>query len=61
MVAVRIGKAATIRTLAHSAVQVKTGIFIRDMPGARILRMVAMKLTPVSRVPTPEICNDQIQ
>ena len=26
-------------------------------PGARILRMVVTKLMPVSKVPTPEICN----
>ncbi len=37
-------------------VQVKIGIFIRLMPGARILRMVAMKLTPVSVVPKPDSC-----
>ena len=42
--AVSTGKAATIRTLVHSAVQVKMGIFISVMPGARILRMVAIKL-----------------
>ena len=29
------------------------------MPGARNLRIVVTKLTPVSSVPMPEICNDQ--
>jgi hypothetical protein len=55
-VAVRTGKAATINRLAASAVQQNTGIV---MPGARNLRIVVTKLTPVSNVPTPDICNDQ--
>ena len=29
------------------------------MPGARNLRIVVTKLMPVSKVPMPEICNDQ--
>ena len=56
----RIGKAATISTLVQSAVQVKIGIFMKDMPGARILTMVAMRLTPDSSVPMPAICSDQM-
>ena len=44
----------------HSAVQVKIGIFITPMPGARIFTMVAMRLTPDSRVPTPATCSDQM-
>ncbi len=47
-------------TLVHSAVQVKIGIFMAVMPGARILTMVAMRLTPESSVPMPAICSDQI-
>ena len=43
-----------------SAVQVNTGIFISFMPGARMRRMVTMKLMPVSVVPRPEICSDQM-
>ena len=58
--AVSTGKAATISTLVHSAVQVKTGIFISVMPGARILTMVAIRLIPDSSVPTPAICSDQM-
>ncbi|MNE28026.1 hypothetical protein D3C80_1214530 [compost metagenome] len=61
MVTVRIGKEAMIRMLAHRAVQVNTGRRIMVMPGARIRMMVAKKLTPVSRVPRPEICRLQIQ
>jgi len=29
------------------------------MPGARIFRIVVVRLIPVRRVPTPEICSDQ--
>ncbi|MNT64819.1 hypothetical protein D3C72_2027530 [compost metagenome] len=54
------GKAATISTLVHRAVQVKTGIFIMVMPGARIFTMVASRFTPESSVPTPAICKDQM-
>jgi hypothetical protein len=39
-------EAATISTLVHNAVQVNTGIFIIVMPGARILTMVTIRLTP---------------
>ncbi len=38
------GKAITIRIETISAFQVKSGIRIRVMPGARIFRMVMMKL-----------------
>ncbi len=55
--AVSTGKAATIRTLVHREVQVNTGIFIRFMPGARILTMVTNRLMPDSKVPTPAICS----
>ena len=58
--AVSTGKAATISTLVHRAVQVNTGIFIRLMPGARILMMVTSRLMPDSKVPTPAICKAQM-
>ena len=58
--AVNTGKAATISTLVHREVQVNTGIFIRLMPGARILTMVTSRFTPDSSVPTPAICNAQM-
>jgi hypothetical protein len=32
---------------------------MRVIPGARILRIVVTKLTPVRRVPIPEICRAQ--
>ena len=46
--------------LVHSAVQQKIGIFIIDMPGARIFTIVAIRFTPDSKVPTPAICSAQI-
>ncbi|MNK82263.1 hypothetical protein D3C87_1020290 [compost metagenome] len=58
--AVSTGKAATIRMLVHNAVQVKIGMRIQVMPGARILTMVAIRLTPDNSVPTPAICKDQM-
>ena len=39
--------------LVHSAVQVKIGIRIMVMPGARILMIVTSRLIPDSVVPTP--------
>ena len=58
--AVRTGKAATIRMLAQSEVQVNTGIFIIVMPGARIFTIVAIRFMPDSVVPTPATCNPQM-
>ncbi len=55
-----MGNEATISALVHRAVQVKTGIFIRFMPGARILMMVTIRLMPDSVVPTPATCNPQM-
>jgi hypothetical protein len=40
-------------TEVQSIVHTKKGTLCRAMPGARIVRMVAMKLTPAARVPTP--------
>ncbi|MCY1203293.1 hypothetical protein D9M72_147950 [compost metagenome] len=59
-VAASTGKAATISTLVTSEVQVKIGIFIRLMPGARMRRMVTMKLMPESVVPSPDIWSAQM-
>ena len=47
--------------LVHSAVQVNSGMRIKVMPGARRLRMVTMKLMPVSVEPMPLIRIAQIQ
>ncbi len=49
-----------ISTAVHKDVQVKIGMSINFMPGARILMMVTKKLTPVRSVPKPEICNAQM-
>ena len=55
------GKAKAIRIAVHSAVQVNSGMRIRNIPGARFLRMVTMKLMPVRVEPMPEISTAQIQ
>ena len=44
----------------QSAVQVKMGIFITLIPGARIFTIVAMRFTPDSTVPTPATWSDQM-
>ncbi|MCY1214744.1 hypothetical protein D9M72_265710 [compost metagenome] len=49
-----------ISTLVHSAVQVKIGMRISVMPGARILTMVTSRLMPDNNVPTPATCNDHM-
>jgi hypothetical protein len=46
--------------LVHSAVQVKMGIFIMPMPGARILMMVTSKLMPDSNVHTRQLQRAQM-
>ena len=58
---VSAGKAKTIKRLEISAVQVKSGMRISVMPGARRLMMVTMKLMPASVEPTPLISSAQIQ
>ncbi len=60
-VAVRMGNAKATRIMLVSTLQAKIGIFKSVMPGARILRMVVMKLMPESRLPRPAICRLQIQ
>ena len=60
-VTVRAGNANTIRTLAHSAVQVKIGMRISVIPGARRRRIVTTKLMPVSVLPAPLTSTAQIQ
>ena len=59
-VIVRTGKDATINTLVQSAVQVKIGMRISVMPGARIFTMVTSRLMPDNVVPTPAICRPQM-
>ena len=58
---VNAGKANTIRMLAQRAVQTNIGISISPIPGARLRRIVAIKLIPVIVVPTPLIRMAQIQ
>ncbi|MMZ65073.1 hypothetical protein D1872_274510 [compost metagenome] len=52
---VRTGKANRMMTQVMSTDQVNIGMRIKVMPGARILRIVAIKLTPVISVPIPAI------
>ena len=61
IVTVKIGNAMIINTFADKDVQVNTGICINFIPGARILRIVTKKFTPVSNVPIPDICSAQSQ
>ena len=49
-----------ISTEVQRMVQVKIGMRIQVMPGARILTMVTKKLTPVSNVPRPVSCRLQM-
>jgi len=49
-----------ISTFEQRAVHVNTGIFISDMPGARIRTMVTKKLMAVISVPTPDNCRLQM-
>ena len=51
--AVKGGMARTICTEVQSIVQTKNGTLRSVMPGARIARIVAMKLMPAVRVPMP--------
>jgi hypothetical protein len=51
--AVSGGRAMRICTEVHSMVQVKNGTLRRGMPGQRMARMVATKLTAAATVPMP--------
>ena len=53
--AMNTGKMVMISTLAHRALQVKSGIFMRPMPGQRISTRVTMRLIAESMAPTPAI------
>ena len=58
---VMAGKASTTRNCTTSDIQMKTGMRIRVMPGARMLTMVTMKLKPASMDAMPRICSPSIQ
>jgi hypothetical protein len=60
-VAVRIGKAKIMSTNVPTALQMNMGIFMRVIPGQRILKMVTKKFTPERRLPIPAICTLHIQ
>lgn len=54
-VTVRIGNAKIIVTQLENTDHVNIGIFIKVIPGARILIIVTIKLIPVAKLPIPEI------
>ena len=51
--AVTIGRAKTVRNATTSIIQTKTGIRIIVIPGARMFRIVTMKLTAAVIEPIP--------
>ena len=55
------GKAKMIRIETISVVQVKIGMRIIFMPGARKLKIVTMKLNEAAMEATPRICRPSIQ
>jgi hypothetical protein len=55
------GKASAIRNCTTRVIHTNTGMRIIDMPGARILRIVTMKLTADITDETPRICRLKIQ
>ena len=58
---VMAGKAMMIRTEVIKVVQEKIGMRIIDMPGARRLMMVTMKLKAPAIEATPRICRPNAQ
>jgi len=55
------GKAKIMRKLVTSTIQTKTGMRMSDRPGARMFRMVTMKLKAAASEATPRICSESIQ
>ena len=53
---VMTGKASTSRKDVMSVIHVKSGIRISDMPGARMLIMVTMKLKAAASDAMPSTC-----
>ena len=58
--AARIGNASSTRIDVTRMFQVKIGIRNMVMPGARIVKMVVMKLTPPRMVPRPDSASPMI-
>jgi hypothetical protein len=54
------GKASSTMMLVTSTFQVKIGIRNMVMPGARMHKIVAMKLTPLRIVPSPDSTSPMI-
>ena len=49
------GRASTSRTCTTKIIQVKTGIFMRSMPGARMLSTVTVRFTALTSEAMPVI------
>ena len=56
-----IGKDSTTRNWTTSTIHTKTGMRISVIPGARMLKMVVMKLTPAIIEAAPRICRPSSQ
>ena len=58
---VKTGNANTSSREIIRVIQVNTGMRIRVIPGARILRIVTMKLQAAAKDETPSTCNPHIK
>src|SRR5690606_28671382 len=58
---VMTGNENTMRNMVTSVPQANMGMRMRLMPGARMLRMVTMKLKPDTSVPIPVISRPMVQ
>ncbi len=59
--AVTHGIANTVRNAVTSIIHTKTGIRMSVMPGARMFRIVTMKLMPEVTEPNPSMTNPTVQ
>ena len=50
-----------MRTEVTNVIHVNTGIFVRVMPGARMLRMVTMKFKPAAMEAIPRMLRPMTQ
>ena len=58
--AIRTGDASTIRTDVERMAQTKIGSLVHVRPGARMVRIVAIRLSPVSARESPIRMNAQM-
>ncbi len=55
------GRASTSSTWTTKIIQVKTGIFIRSMPGARMLSTVTVRLTALTSEAMPAMSRPMVK